>query len=188
MINGVSTSRLLGTSSAIFTSLEGTWSLSRYLKSARLPSGQFRGSGTFHARQPTDSRFQAEYLYIEEGHFVTETGLKMQANRKYIYRYNERDDEISVWFAEDKDSLFHKLEWSGGPTLFKAHGHHHCVKDEYQVEYNFEARNGQVKSFRITFKVSGPSKSYTSETAFTPTIDKERSFPSERLSDVIVVP
>jgi hypothetical protein len=69
---------------AIFTAMQGTWQLDRSLISsiATYPSGTFIGTAKFLPRRPTDPEFDAEYLYIEEGDFETEQGMKFRANRR----------------------------------------------------------------------------------------------------------
>lgn len=74
---------------AIFRSLQGDWKLERNLISylATYPSGTFRGSANFCPRAPTDPGHDAEYLYVEEGDFETEQGLKFRASRRYACFY-----------------------------------------------------------------------------------------------------
>lgn len=71
---------------AIFRALHGKWSLHRSLKSriATYPSGTFIGSATFKPRKPTDVGYEAEYLFQEDGEFVTELGMKFNARRGYV--------------------------------------------------------------------------------------------------------
>jgi hypothetical protein len=100
---------------AIFRSLQGHWSLDRRIKSniSTYPSGKLTGTAKFHPRIPTDAAFDGEYLFVEDGEFETETGLTFRATRRYVYRYAEITDVLSVWFvkADGKtvDYLFHEL-------------------------------------------------------------------------------
>lgn len=68
---------------AIFRSLQGDWNLKRSLISSisTYPSGTFHGTAKFFPRFP-DAEYDAEYLYLEEGDFETEQGLKFRANRR----------------------------------------------------------------------------------------------------------
>jgi hypothetical protein len=69
---------------AIFRSLQGDWQLNRSLISSisTYPSGTFRGTARFFPRYP-DPEYDAEYLYLEEGDFETENGMKFRANRRW---------------------------------------------------------------------------------------------------------
>jgi hypothetical protein len=73
-------------SRAIFRALQGNWKLSRKMISsiAIYPSGAFIGEARFLPRKPTEEEYDSEYLYIEEGDFETETGMKFRANRRYV--------------------------------------------------------------------------------------------------------
>lgn len=87
----------------LFTSLQGHWSIQRTLTSAlpTHPSGTFSGTANFQARDPSSLEFLKEYLYEEQGIFLTSTGFNMTAKKKYAYRYCEEKDEISVWFVDE---------------------------------------------------------------------------------------
>ncbi|KAI0428559.1 hypothetical protein F5Y09DRAFT_285321 [Xylaria sp. FL1042] len=136
---------------AVFRSLLGEWSLERDLvsKLPSHPSGRFVGiakfllrSGTIDGREhkfsttnhPGESDAAAgapdtglEYLYIEDGEFAAAgTGMRFRATRRYIWRYDEGSDKLSVWFARTDDQmradyLFHELEFIPPPSL-AAHG------------------------------------------------------------------
>lgn len=101
---------------AIFRGLQGNWTLNRTIKSniSTYPSGSFDGTAKFHRRNPTGEGFDEEYLYIEDGDFKTDTGLQFRATRRYVYRYAEKEDALSVWFVKTDnktvDYLFHELE------------------------------------------------------------------------------
>lgn len=132
-------------SRAVFRSLLGTWKLNRTLKS-RLPShqsGRFIGTANFSLREGTkDGRERdydalngpngpgLEYFYEEKGEFQADNGLVFGATRRYVWRYVEARDELSVWFTPDgktgyegkqADRLFHVVEFEGDcvqSTLF----------------------------------------------------------------------
>jgi len=70
---------------AIFRSLQGDWRLNRSLISSisTYPSGTFNGIAKFFPRHAA-AESDTEYLYLEEGDFETEKGMKFQANRRYV--------------------------------------------------------------------------------------------------------
>ena len=123
---------------AVFRSLLGAWKLNRTLRSKlpSHPSGQFIGTAEFQLREGTrDGREDEnvavlseslgqdlEYLYQEEGEFRADNGLVFRATRKYVWRYVEARDELSVWFTREgktghegnkADYLFHIVEFEG---------------------------------------------------------------------------
>ncbi|OBT88010.1 hypothetical protein VE02_02921 [Pseudogymnoascus sp. 03VT05] len=101
---------------AIFRSLQGNWVLNRTIKSniSTYPSGSLVGTARFYPRRPTAEGFAAEYLYVEDGDFKTDTGMQFRATRRYVYRYAEAEDKLSVWFVKTDnktvDYLFHELQ------------------------------------------------------------------------------
>ncbi|KAI1465839.1 uncharacterized protein F4812DRAFT_114372 [Daldinia caldariorum] len=121
---------------AVFRSLLGEWRLDRTL-SSRLPShpsGRFSGTAQFLLREGTGDGISPalvskansdsgqglglEYLYIEDGTFTAQDNPKLsfRATRRYIWRYDEARDVLSVWFArtdeQDRaDYLFHEVEF-----------------------------------------------------------------------------
>lgn len=126
-----------------------------------------------------------EYLYIEQGDFVTDTGSTMTGRRRYIYRYHPDEDVITVWFVKadgiDVDYFFHEasilgeseqenvlldsvpeVDLKGG---WKARGKHLCRLDWYWPSYRFVFQRGRadLEKFWIRYKVSGPHKDYTAE-------------------------
>ncbi|RYP55606.1 hypothetical protein DL769_010114 [Monosporascus sp. CRB-8-3] len=113
---------------AVFRSLLGEWGLERDIVS-RLPShpsGRFVGTarfllraGTADGRHGTDPDLDLglEYLYVEDGEFSASNGMRFRATRRYVYRYDEARDRLSVWFARPDDParadyLFHELEFA----------------------------------------------------------------------------
>ncbi|RYP59164.1 hypothetical protein DL770_010264 [Monosporascus sp. CRB-9-2] len=112
---------------AVFRSLLGEWSLERDIVS-RLPShpsGRFVGTARFLLRAGTadgrrgtdpDADLGLEYLYVEDGEFSASNGMRFRATRRYVYRYDEARDRLSVWFARADDParadyLFHELDF-----------------------------------------------------------------------------
>lgn len=188
---------------AVFRSLLGEWQLERDLVS-RLPShpsGHWSGTAKFLLRQGTRDGLQCvqgdataapkaetedddpglEYLYIEEGTFSTSTGISFPATRRYVWRYDERSDKLSVWFVRtgDKysrkdpkrdeeqmraDYLFHEVEFAvpADPSKgWEAKAGHLCVEDFYDVKYNFVFKAVNLKEWRLGYTVTGPQKDYT---------------------------
>ncbi|QSZ29957.1 hypothetical protein DSL72_004475 [Monilinia vaccinii-corymbosi] len=169
---------------AIFRSLQGTWMLSRSLKSSRssFPSGTFTGTAQFLPRYPTAPSFDSEYLYIEAGDFVTDTGMRFRASRRYAYRYREDTDTLSLWFVKTDDSLsvdylFHEMEMvvpeardgdkqEGKSTGWRAKSSHLCIADTYDVQYEFRFKGVNVREWRQEYSVKGPHKDYSIENEY----------------------
>ena len=193
---------------AVFRSLLGTWKLERDLVS-KLPShptGHFSGTGRFLLRRqtsdglrcatdgtpaapPHDEEGEAwEYLYIEEGEFKTEGGFGFRATRRYVWRYDERRDVLSVWFVKPEDDrradyLFHEVEFGmpgesggggrgggGGGKLGKgwpAKAGHLCIDDFYNVQYDFAFQAVNLREWSVGYTVKGPKKDYTIRGTYT---------------------
>lgn len=158
---------------AAFRAMQGTWTLQRKIDSrhSSLPGGWFKGTARFHPRSPTDNVYSAEYLYTEEGKLTMHNGMSFPATRRYVYRYSERDDAISTWFAEEDGltagNLFNKWEFYAPSDVehgWLAKGHHWCSPDTYKSNCEFRFRGASLESFGITYDVSGPKKDYTHET------------------------
>jgi hypothetical protein len=82
--------------SAAFTAMQGMWNIHR-------PVGTFRGTGHFHPREPTDSAYDKEYLYIEKG-TITSNGVSAPSSRRYVYRFNSATETITVWHVHYNES------------------------------------------------------------------------------------
>jgi len=186
---------------AVFRSLLGEWNLERDLvsKLPSHPSGRFVGtakfllrSGTVDGREhkfstPTSSTDDApdtglEYLYIEDGEFTAAgSSMHFRATRRYIWRYDEATDRLSVWFARTDDQaradyLFHDLEFipplalagdagtSNGQTQqdegWRAKASHLCIEDLYDVHYEFFFKAVNLREWRLGYSVHGPKKDY----------------------------
>ncbi|KAF2810189.1 uncharacterized protein BDZ99DRAFT_307013 [Mytilinidion resinicola] len=161
---------------AVFRAMQGAWILRRKLDSrfTGCPSGTFKGTVNFHPRLSTDPDFASEYLYIEEDTLKRDTGLILQANRRYVYRYNEKSDRISAWLVKEDsrtvDYFFNEMEFqmlsAEAKSMGKgwlAQGSHLCEKDMYESSYEFRFAGSNLQSFGITYHVQGPKKDYTSE-------------------------
>ncbi|KAK0734571.1 hypothetical protein B0T26DRAFT_737200 [Lasiosphaeria miniovina] len=180
---------------AVFRSLLGEWKLERSLVS-RLPShpsGHFSGTARFLLREGTrdgrgddaaikevdddsdetgaDADLGMEYLYIEEGDFTADNGLRFRASRRYVWRYSEPADALSVWFVRTDDPrradyLFHQVQFAEPPLVDEGRGWcasagHLCVDDFYDVAYDFNFQAVNMRDWRLAYTVRGPKKDYT---------------------------
>ncbi|GJC99054.1 pyridine nucleotide-disulfide [Colletotrichum higginsianum] len=182
---------------AVFRSLLGTWKLERNLTS-RLPShpsGHFSGTAQFLLRDKTADGLKCasapvpaadkpsdddddgvgdglatEYLYIEDGEFRADNGLVFRATRRYVWRYDEKKDVVSVWFAKTDDAkradyLFHEIEFlpppEGHQKPWQAKAGHLCIDDFYDVKYDFAFKAVNLQEWDIQYTVNGPKKDYT---------------------------
>ncbi len=170
----------------IFYGLQGRWNLIRNIvsRSPTYPSGVFKGIASFVSRPPSDKTFLAEYLYSEVGEFITCEGLAMKATRRYVYRYNSDQNNITAWFAKADDGstvdyLFHDLGFqeliddrqSRAPEDagigVSASGRHRCGEDDYEVRYDFFFSVSMPRTWTMSFNVRGPSKDYTTKATYT---------------------
>lgn len=161
---------------AVFRALHGAWTLHRRITSTKgaYPSGVFSGTASFHPRFPTADKsgqtFDLEYLYIESGTFTPTCGQPIQASRRYVYRYSEPQDRLSVWFVKpdanlEVDYLFHDLAFVP-PAEAKEEGacvarsSHLCVDDMYHTDYRFPLKGISLHYFQVKHTVKGPGKDY----------------------------
>jgi hypothetical protein len=167
---------------AVFRALHGNWTLHRRITSTKgaLPSGVFSGTAQFLPRFPTPDKsgdkFDLEYLYIETGTFTPAGAQPITASRRYVYRYSEAKDQMSVWFVKpdrnlEVDYLFHDLSFAApqeaeeqGACFAKAD--HLCVDDMYDTQYRFRMKGIALKAFNVTHAVKGPSKDYVAMSDF----------------------
>lgn len=169
----------------IFQAMQGQWRLSRSIRSAlpTYPSGTLNGVAKVQRRPATDPAFDEECLYSEEGDFVTHTGLTMKATRQYVYRYQQRIDELTTWFVQTEgrglvDQLFHRLNFThereerhaGKPNISKtiwiAKGHHLCLNDRYAADYEFIFLGHRLEEWGVKFTVQGPQKNYVADATY----------------------
>ncbi|KAF2029011.1 tRNA A64-2'-O-ribosylphosphate transferase [Setomelanomma holmii] len=108
----------------IFSTLQNhTWTFHRTLSSTlpTHPNGTVTGRATFTSCT-LPSTFPSTLLYAEEGDFVTTTGLRFSARRKYVYQLarNEdmegREEGIVVKFFDDEKFPRAKIEDGVGPA------------------------------------------------------------------------
>ncbi|KAG7292780.1 hypothetical protein NEMBOFW57_002823 [Staphylotrichum longicolle] len=186
---GVSSTKFVAR--AVFRSLLGEWKLERDLisKLPSHPSGHFSGTAKFLLRDGTrdgrEPEFEAlgedddrglEYLYVEEGDFKASNGLTFRATRRYVWRYNEKKDKLSVWFVKTDDQkradyLFHEVEFKvpaandgqggKGAKGWEATAGHLCIDDFYDVLYQFCFQAVNLRDWRLAYTVKGPKKDYT---------------------------
>lgn len=179
---------------AVFRSLLGEWKLERSIVSQlpSHPSGQFSGTAKFLLRDGTadgregilaargrrsseDVDMGLEYLYVEEGDFTADNGMQFRATRRYVWRYDETLDKLSVWFVktdEQKraDYLFHEIDFQVPEEGMEkevddrgwtATAGHLCVEDFYDVKYGFRFEAVNLREWRVGYTVRGPKKDYT---------------------------
>jgi hypothetical protein len=167
---------------AAFRALQGDWKISRKIESADPNfSGTLEGQASFHPRFPTKdnsgTRFDFEYLYIESGTFTpSSSAISMNASRRYVYRYSEARDELSVWFVKpskdlEVDYLFHNLafvkpEEARKEGALAARAEHLCVKDLYTTEYRLPMKGVTLLEFEVKHQVEGPEKNYRMGTRY----------------------
>lgn len=172
-------------------SLQGNWRISRSIKSSTVSfSGTLDGTASFYPRFATKDKsgkiFDLEYLYIEEGTFTpASTGFPMKASRRYVYRYAEAEDQLSVWFVKpdndlEVDYLFHNLVFISPAEARKegalvANADHLCVDDTYSTQYRLPMKGVTLHDFQLVHAVRGPQKDYVATTLYTrPTKNDQR--------------
>ncbi|KAH7364094.1 flavin-containing monooxygenase-like protein [Rhexocercosporidium sp. MPI-PUGE-AT-0058] len=142
-------------------------------------------SGPTCSKPPTTPSANLEYLYFEEGQFLTSFGATMNAKRSYVYRYFEEADCIDLWFAKQDyltaDYFFHRVEFrvpgSGGGggsgsgkragEPWRAVSSHLCIEDMYDVSYEFYFSGATLESWTSEYTVKGPQKDYTIRNVYT---------------------
>lgn len=175
---------------AAFRALQGNWDVRRTIDSAlpTFPSGTFEGTASFHPRSPSPDtsgkHFDFEYLYIESGTLFLTNGASMPARRRYVYRYSEDRDELSVWFVKPEDDLevdylFHSLNFASPAEAKKegscvARADHLCVEDMYWTEYRLPIKGIALHEYQTKHTVKGPSKDYVMSTRYTRPMLKPR--------------
>lgn len=182
---------------SVFRALHGSWKVHRRIVShlADVPGGVFEGTANFLPRcisgdrphapnEGTAHGYEYEYLYSEIGTFTLSNNpdIKLDAKKKYVYRYEEDREVISVWFVKGDgwttDELFHEVTDFDGtvaPTTTSrsasvcASGTRHlCGPDTYNTTYHFSFLNSgpELESLSIRYKVEGPKKNYISEATY----------------------
>lgn len=174
---------------AVFRALQGHWIFTRQLVSPDQNLFEvLEGRASFHPRYPTSDatgkQFDFEYLYIEEGASKPANGLIMTDLRRYVYRYSETDDQLSVWSVKSEggleaDYLFHNLVFEL-PTAAReagaciAKGEIFCVDDMYSTQYRFPMKGITLLEFETQHTVKWSNKDYVATTKYrrsTKTVD-----------------
>ncbi|KAG4427441.1 hypothetical protein IFR05_017076 [Cadophora sp. M221] len=136
-------------------------------------------SGPTCSKPPSTPSADLEYLYFEEGQFLTSFGATMNAKRSYVYRYFEETDCIDLWFAKQDyltaDYFFHRVEFrvpdgGGGKRAgepWRAVSSHLCIEDMYDVSYEFYFGGATLESWTAEYTVKGPQKDYTIRNVYT---------------------
>jgi tRNA A64-2'-O-ribosylphosphate transferase len=177
--------------SKLFAILSSTpkWSFHRTLTSTlpSHPSGTVTGSATFTACSLPPSS-PPTLLYAEEGEFVTATGLKFTARRKYVYQLI--DEGVVVKFFDDEKFPRAKVEdgvgkagegiggmfvemdalvASEGEVEAKNKEQHLCAEDLYAASWRFSkgmAGGDGPMWWEVRYDVKGPKKDYVSSTRY----------------------
>jgi len=134
----------------IFQSLEGAWSFERNIPSY----GEVIGTANFTRPSPND----CFYYYREEGIINRHEGGPLPFYRNYRYEYT--DGQIRIFFDETPKRLFLNLHFRTDCT--KADAEHLCNQDLYQANYEFI----DSATFKVTYIVQGPLKSYRLNTTY----------------------
>lgn len=133
-------------------------------------------------------------LYTEKGEFVTETGLRFTARRKYVYALRDAGSEgegdgdeesyLAVYFHEEGKedgvgSLFvgmGDMEIERESVVRVANKEQHlCGEDLYTARWEFPVSKGEEEEpegeqktwWKVQYDVKGPKKDYVSDTKYT---------------------
>src|SRR5574338_734438 len=132
----------------LFERLPGVWAISRSIVDDRLGDGGFAGEGVFVRRQNGA-------LNYEERGTLRLGGWEGPAWRRWIYAL--QGDGLSIRYADTGSELHHFVFEAA-----QAHHRHVCGNDTYAA--TFVVLSGGT--FSLAYNVSGPAKSYRSETRF----------------------
>ena len=190
----------LFTAAAVFRSLHGHWILNRTYISRYpgYPSGPSTGTAEFILRKISSTtrsaqeklhhedeirKTESEYLYSEKTELTSSTGLTLSGTQKYIYRYDETNDKLEVFFANRDEAVslgdfFHAVDFELPPTEearllqmsrsekspWRAKASHLCSPDTYEVAYTFFFEGADLNKWKIEYEVKGPRKDYSIET------------------------
>lgn len=138
----------------LFHTLEGTWTIHRFIPG----HGEIIGSAHFQKLATKSNLLH----YREEGTFHLLNGKSHRVFRDYLYQLNK--GQISVFFAEKPPRLFHTLKFIN-PS--QARGTHICKCDHYDTVYQFDL----PKIFSITHRIMGPKKDECIVTIYKPWTD-----------------
>ena len=183
---------------SLFQDMLGKWTLYRKIKSKlpTYPSGTFRGTAIITPRESSSNIYDLEYLYEEEGSLTTEQGLTLRGTRCYVYRYQQKTDTISAWFVKPEnksvvDYLFHEVKFKKSDQTMcvgnegraiKAQGHHLCIDDDYDAEYEFISKSEELEKWSIKYQVVGPKKDYTLYASYTQRLEFSRASADKQIA------
>jgi len=188
-----SASSALFVAAAVFRSLHGRWIVNRSYTSRYpgYPSGPSTGTAEFTLRSAAQEQSQGnelcqkEYLYSEKTELTSSTGDALSGTQHYIYRYDEANDKLGVFFTNRDEALslgnlFHKVDFEvppeeeGSPQTsrrekspWSAKASHFCSPDSYEVAYVFCFRGADLREWKVEYEVKGPKKDYSIETWYT---------------------
>jgi Family of unknown function (DUF6314) len=117
-----------------------------------------------------------ELLYQEQGKLTLTSWTSLDTHQKYLYRYDEENDLLSVNFIGENHrsaALFHTLYFqpnSSSRAAWLANGEHVCGQDDYFTSYLFTVNRVNLLRWQITYRVKVPVKDYLSQTLFQPVI------------------
>lgn len=127
---------------------EGRWQLARRIEDFR--AGQvLEGRGTAILRPDADGHVYDEHLTLQ-----VPGQAPMTATRRYLWR--QEAGRIAIRFDDGRP--FHVLALGQVRTS----DHHDCPPDSYAAEYDFT----DWPSWRVTWTVKGPRKSYVLHSRF----------------------
>lgn len=149
----------------IFRSLAGNWKINRTISDAReFVDYKIKGTACFKTSIP-NVKINNAYNYSEQGEYITDKTI-LSASCRYIYSYH--DNIISVYFTDKNtyniSTLFHNLIFKQEKQMTNAlaKAEHICGSDLYRSVYEFYSYD----FFKITHKVIGKNKNYTSSTLY----------------------
>ncbi len=137
-----------------FDNFKGNWLVNRKLGKQAI----MYGNASFEL-------IQENLLYYKEsGIAIWNNYKKVKVSQKYIYKYDENEDKISVYFSQrDKiNKLFYTLDFNNNNNFKKANAKHICNLDTYFAEYLFINN----KKFELIYNVRGPKKKFEIKTLF----------------------
>lgn len=129
--------------SVTLSDFAGAWRIERTIRHADGTAARFTGRAVW---QPDAGGLS----YHETGQMVLQNGLHFAGERRYLWA-----DDLSVSFEDGR--FFHMVPPQGGETS------HWCAPDQYTGCYDFT----QWPAFTVTWRVSGPRKSYRMLTRYT---------------------
>ena len=138
---------------SILKELIGSWSYER-----EFDNGSY-GSGFACFKIANSNKLE----YSETGTLNLSTAV-LKSKRKYYFIANK--NKLEIYFFENPKKLFQSFELRSKRNDLVGKAIHQCGSDHYTSEYIFKT-DGR---FKITHKVRGPQKKYSSKTIYSKTI------------------